>query len=159
LNCLKKPIPFTTISNSQTQTFLTIFFIHLFLASHTNSPAFLLPTTTSTTTTTTSTTTSNSKAVQSSGVRKDREIVEKIFIKVLPHQSLIKNLGYYFESKGQDLIKETKKRFTTTTTTIARKGGGGKGGGGDQEKSIVKFGIKIAAETLSIGGSGIVVDV
>jgi hypothetical protein len=158
LNCLKKPIPFTTISNSQTQTFLTIFFIHLFLASHTNSPAFLLPTTTSTTTTTTSTTTSNSKAVQSSGVRKDREIVEKIFIKVLPHQSLIKNLGYYFESKGQDLIKDTKKRFITTTT-ITRKRGGKEEGGGDQEKSIVKFGIKIAAETLSIGGSGIVVDV
>ncbi|GAA5927036.1 Sgd1p [Sporobolomyces koalae] len=107
-----KPVPFAT-SISQTQTFLSTFFTHVFLSTQTASPAFVL-------------------AAEAS--RKDREAVERVFVKAAANAALLKGLGFYLEAHGQDLVDKARRKL------------------GDKEKATIKFGIKVAADTLSIGG-------
>ncbi|GAA5895536.1 Sgd1p [Sporobolomyces salmoneus] len=107
-----KPVPFATVI-PQTQTFLSTFFTYVFLSSQTASPAFVLPAKSS---------------------RRDREAVERIFVKAAPHGSLLKGLGFYLEAHGEELVEKARKKL------------------GDQEKSTVKFAMKVTAETLSVGG-------
>jgi len=107
-----QPVPFAT-AIPQTQTFLLTFFTHLFLSTQTTSPAFVLPTT---------------------GSRKDREAVERVFIKAAPHGSLLKGLGYFLEAHGEELMEKARRKL------------------GDAERASVKFGLKVAADTLSVGG-------
>ncbi|GAA5834969.1 hypothetical protein JCM5353_003339 [Sporobolomyces roseus] len=107
-----KPVPFAT-AIPQTQTFLLTFFTHLLLSTQTTSPAFVLPTT---------------------GSRKDREAVERVFVKAAPHGSLLKGLGYFLEAHGEELVEKARRKL------------------GDSERATVKFGLKVAADTLSVGG-------
>ncbi|GAA6064075.1 hypothetical protein JCM10212_002717 [Sporobolomyces blumeae] len=107
-----KPVPFAT-TISQTQTFLRTLLTYVILSTQTPSPAFVLPT---------------------QGSRKDREAIERVFVKAAPHASLLKGLGYFLEAHGQEIVETTRKRL------------------GDREKATVKFGIKVAADVLSVGG-------
>jgi nucleolar MIF4G domain-containing protein 1 len=111
-NPADQPVPFAT-SIKQTLAFLSTFFTHVFLATQTASPAFVLPAKTS---------------------RRDREAVERVFVKSAPHGSLLKGLGYYLEAHGEELVEKARKKL------------------GDAEKAATKFGLKIAADTLSVGG-------
>ncbi|GAA6021711.1 hypothetical protein JCM11491_001389 [Sporobolomyces phaffii] len=107
-----KPVPFAT-AIPQTQSFLSTFFTHVFLSTQTASPAFVLPVKTS---------------------RRDREAVERVFVKAAANGSLLKGLGYYLEAHGEELVDKARRKL------------------GDAEQKTVKFGLKLAAETLSVGG-------
>lgn len=47
---------------------------------------------------------------------------------------MLKGLGFYLEAHGEELVEKARKKL------------------GEQEKSSVKFAIKVAADTLSVGG-------
>ncbi|KAM0747465.1 hypothetical protein T439DRAFT_292598 [Meredithblackwellia eburnea MCA 4105] len=112
-----KPIPFESRLKPKTITFLTQFFNSLIISTQTPSPALVLPTTT--------------------GTRKDREALERVFVRVAPHQGLVKGLMTFFDEKmGEESIDRSRS---------------------EREKQLVKWGSKVATETLGMGGS--IVDV
>ncbi|GAA6028747.1 hypothetical protein JCM8097_007375 [Rhodosporidiobolus ruineniae] len=107
-----KPVPFST-SRTQTLTFLHHLFLYLLLSTQTPSPALVLPPTAS---------------------RKDREPIERVFVKAAAHGRLVKGLGFYLEAHGTDLVALANRKI------------------GEREGKVVKFGVKVAADTLSVGG-------
>ncbi|GAA6011691.1 hypothetical protein JCM10207_004212 [Rhodosporidiobolus poonsookiae] len=107
-----KPVPFAS-NRDQTLTFLRTLFLNLLIATQTPSPALVLPTT---------------------ATRKDREAIERVFVKAAANGQLVKGLGYYLEAHGSELVQWATRRM------------------GEREGKVVKFGVKVAAETLSVGG-------
>ncbi|GAA5933268.1 hypothetical protein JCM10213_001236 [Rhodosporidiobolus nylandii] len=107
-----KPVPFAT-TRDQTLSFLRQLFLYLLLSTQTPSPALVLP---------------------STATRKDREAIERVFVKAAAHGQLTKGLGYYFEARGSEIVQWAGKRI------------------GEREGKVVKFGVKVAADTLSVGG-------
>jgi nucleolar MIF4G domain-containing protein 1 len=63
--------------------------------------------------------------------RKDREAVERIFVKAAPHAALVKGLSYFLEMEGEELVQNREKK---------------------EERGMLKWGLKVALETLSFGG-------
>lgn len=102
-----QPVPFAR-PRPQTVIFLRQFFTALILSSQSPSPALIQTTT---------------------GTRRDREALERVFVKAAPFPALVKGLLYFLET-GMD--EEDKGR--------------------QKEQSVIKWGKKIARETLSIGG-------
>ncbi|GAA5999636.1 Sgd1p [Rhodotorula paludigena] len=74
----------------------------------------------------------------SDSTRKDRPALERVLIKSAAHARLQKGLGYYFEAHGKECVAWAGKKL------------------GEREKGVVKWGVKVALETLSV--SGIVTD-
>ncbi|GAA5825170.1 hypothetical protein JCM11251_006128 [Rhodosporidiobolus azoricus] len=107
-----KPVPFAT-TRDQTHSFLRHLFLSLLISTQTPSPALVLP---------------------SNATRRDREAVERVFVKAAAHGGLVKGLGYYLEAHGQELVDWAGRKL------------------GEKEGKVVKFGVKVAAETLSVGG-------
>jgi hypothetical protein len=110
---MSQPVPFGK-PKPQTLSFLAQFFTFLIISTQTPSPALILT---------------------STGTRRDREALERVFIKAAPHGSLVKGLGYFFETAMDDAEERA----------------------GEKERPLIKFGVKLAKETLS-SSSGIVVD-
>ncbi|GAA5858791.1 hypothetical protein JCM1840_006558 [Sporobolomyces johnsonii] len=106
-----KPVPFAT-TRPQTLAFLSQLVTALLVSTQTPSPLFVLPT---------------------SSTRRDREPIERVFVKAAPHGALQKGLGYFLEANGEDIVKAAAK------------------GWGERERAVVKFGIKVASATLGIG--------
>ncbi|GAA5973652.1 hypothetical protein JCM21900_006752 [Sporobolomyces salmonicolor] len=106
-----KPVPFAT-SRPQTLAFLSQLVTALLLATQTPSPLFVLPT---------------------ASARRDREPIERVFVKAAAHGALQKGLGYFLEANGEDVVKEAGMKW------------------GERERAVVKFGIKVASATLGIG--------
>lgn len=109
-----QPIPFGA-PKQQTVKFLVQFFVSLLISTQTPSPALILTATTT---------------------RRDKEAVERVFIKAAPHGQLVKGLAYFFET-AMDGVEEQQE--------------------GEKERKVIKFGIKVAKETLS-SSTGILVD-
>lgn len=63
--------------------------------------------------------------------RKDKEAIERIFVKALPHPLLVKGLSYFLEASMEDVVEGMSKK---------------------EEKSLMKFGLKVAIGTLAVGG-------
>lgn len=70
--------------------------------------------------------------LSSTTTRLDRLSIERVFVKAAPHGSLTKGLGYFFETTMEDVQDQST---------------------GEREKAVVKFGRKVALETLRMGGS------
>ncbi|GAA5875690.1 hypothetical protein JCM8547_007042 [Rhodosporidiobolus lusitaniae] len=70
----------------------------------------------------------------STATRKDREAVERVLVKAAAHAQLQRGLGYYFEAHGKDLVQFATRKM------------------GEREGKVVKFAVKVALETLSLGG-------
>jgi nucleolar MIF4G domain-containing protein 1 len=81
-------------------------------------------------------TTSPALLLPTTTTRKDKPAIERVFIKAAPHGPLLKGLGYFFETA----MEEAEDRVD-----------------GERERKVVRFGVKVAKETLS-SSSGIVVD-
>lgn len=107
LTLLSQPVPFAR-PRPQTVIFLRQFFTALILSSQSASPALIQTTT---------------------GTRRDREALERVFVKAAPFPSLVKGMLYFLEAGMEDENE-------------------GKG----KEQSLVKWGKKVAKETLSVGG-------
>lgn len=97
----------------KTSAFLVQLFVFTLLASQTPSPALVLP------------------AV---ATRKDREPVERVFVKAATAPKLQRGLGYFLESHGKEVVQWAAKKL------------------GEREKAVVKWAVRIAAETLSVDG-------
>ncbi|BGO92639.1 hypothetical protein NBRC10512_005865 [Rhodotorula toruloides] len=106
-----KPVPFNS-TLTKTTFFLSQLLIFTLLGTQTPSPAFSLPPSTT---------------------RKDRESVERVFVKSASNPRLQKGLGYFFEVHAEEM-------------------GEWAGRLGERERTVVKWGIKVAADTLSVGG-------
>lgn len=97
----------------QTQSFLLQLFVFCILATQTPSPAMVLPTVAN---------------------RKDREAVERVFVKAATAAKLQRGLGYFFEAHGKEMVQWAGRKL------------------GEREKAMVKWGARIAADTLSVDG-------
>ncbi|BGP41129.1 suppressor of glycerol defect [Rhodotorula kratochvilovae] len=73
-------------------------------------------------------------ALPAASTRKDREALERVLVKVAAHARLLKGLAFYVESSGREMVGLAGRRL------------------GEREKAVVKWGVKVAAETLSVGG-------
>lgn len=109
-----QPIPFGN-PKPLTISFLSQFFTFLLISTQTPSPALILT---------------------SASIRKDKEAIERVFVKAAPHGALVKGMGFFFETAMDDAEEKVV---------------------GEKERKVLKFGIKVAKETLS-STSGIVVD-
>ncbi|GAA5963013.1 hypothetical protein JCM8115_002588 [Rhodotorula mucilaginosa] len=107
-----KPVPFASMQE-QTSSFLIQLFVFCIIATQTPSPALVLPT---------------------AATRKDREAVERVFVKAATAPKLQRGLGYFFEAHGKEVVQWAGKKL------------------GEREKTVVKWGTRIAAETLSVDG-------
>ncbi|GAA5991058.1 hypothetical protein JCM10908_006519 [Rhodotorula pacifica] len=107
-----KPVPFASMQE-QTSSFLVQLFVFCIIATQTPSPALVLPTV---------------------ATRKDREAVERVFVKAATAPKLQRGLGYFLEAHGKEVVQWAGKKL------------------GEREKGVVKWGVRIAAETLSIDG-------
>ncbi|KAK4046926.1 suppressor of glycerol defect [Microbotryomycetes sp. JL201] len=109
------PVPFSQLKVSS-RTFITCLLAHVLLATQTPSPAFVLTT---------------------SATRRDRQAVERVFVKIAPHAQLTAGLIYFFESSFASTFDD-KKAFKL----------------GEQRAKIVKSCSKVAVDTLT-ASSGI----
>lgn len=104
-----QPVPFLR-PRPQTIVFLQHFFSALLLSTQCVSPALILaPTVT----------------------RKDKESIEKVFVKASPHDQLVKGLTYFLESAMEDGIESSR---------------------GEKERGLLKWGLRTAVSTLKAGG-------
>ena len=110
--CSRQPVPFASMQE-QTSSFLIQLFVFCIIATQTPSPALVLPT---------------------AATRKDREAVERVFVKAATAPKLQRGLGYFFEAHGKEVVQWAGKKL------------------GEREKTVVKWGTRIAAETLSVDG-------
>ncbi|KAL8286586.1 hypothetical protein RQP46_004603 [Phenoliferia psychrophenolica] len=104
-----KPIPFER-PKPQTTTFLTQFFAALIVSTQSLSPALVLPAT---------------------GTRRDREALERVFVRAAAHGPLVKGVLTFFENTMEDAA----------------------GARGEKERGLVLWGVKVAEETLGLGGT------
>lgn len=107
--CTTQPIPFEN-PKPQTTTFLTQFFAALIISTQSLSPALVLPAT---------------------GTRRDREALERVFVRAAAHGPLVKGMLAFFEHTMEDAA----------------------GTRGERERGLVLWGVKIAEETLGLGGT------
>lgn len=97
----------------QTIVFLQQFFTSLIISTQSPSPALILTAT---------------------GTRRDKEALERVFVKAAPFDTLLKGMLYFFDTS----LDETSEK-------------------GEKEKGMVKWGMKVAKETMGVGGG--IVDV
>ncbi|KAK4703862.1 nucleolar MIF4G domain-containing protein 1, partial [Phenoliferia sp. Uapishka_3] len=109
-----KPVPFDN-PKPQTIAFLTQFFSALIISTQSLSPALVLSPT--------------------AGTRKDREALERVFVRAASHGPLVRGVLSFFENVMEDAA----------------------GARGEKERGIVLWGVRIAEETLGLGGT--IVDV
>ncbi|KAM0791823.1 hypothetical protein ACM66B_004082 [Microbotryomycetes sp. NB124-2] len=114
-----KPVPFNQLK-PQSRTFLTCLLAHVLLATQTPSPAFVLTT---------------------SATRRDRQAIERVFVKIAPHAQLTAGLVYFFESTFAQLVDKKSKALDL----------------GEQRLKVVKSCARVAVDTLS-SSSGIAID-
>jgi nucleolar MIF4G domain-containing protein 1 len=102
-----QPVPFGR-PRPQTIIFLQQFFTSLIISSQSPSPALILT---------------------STGTRRDKESLERIFVKAAPFDTLLKGMLYFFETT----LEEEKEK-------------------GEKEAAMIKWGVKVAKETMGVGG-------
>lgn len=109
VSIIEQPIPFAR-PKPQTILFLQQFFSALIISSQSVSPALILT---------------------STATRKDKEALERIFVKAAPHAQLVKGLSYFLDLSMDEVVENSER---------------------DKEKALLKWGVRVGMETLSMGG-------